>query len=169
MQISGLQEQKKELKHLQTGELVELCLRLGRYKKENKELLNYLLFHQHDPAAYTEAIKTDLEIEFANLNPQSYYTTKSLRKILRVIGRQAKYIAQPELEADLLLWFCRQYLEYVDLKTGNKALQNLLVRQLEKIGKIAGKMHEDLQFDIRQELDKLHNLALHKTNWYKYL
>lgn len=166
MQISSLQEQKKELKELSPGELIEICLRLGRYKKENKELLNYILFHQHDPAAYTEAIKTALAPDFELLNKQSYYCTKSLRKILRVISRQAKYIADTRFEIELLIWFCFNYLQYVDLKSNNKSLQNIFIRQTEKINKLNSKVHEDLAFDYQQELDKIYKLAEQNTTWF---
>lgn len=167
MQVSSLQEQKKELKQLEASELVELCMRLGRYKKDNKELLNYLLFHQQDPAAYTEHIKNYLQADFKNLNMHSYYTVKSLRKILRVIGRQAKYLNFPQFEIELLLWFCTNYLEKVDLRSNNKVLQNIFLRQTEKIGKLMAKLHEDLQHDYRNEIDKIHNLASQKCKWYK--
>jgi len=40
----GIAEIKKELQHLDNTQLTELCLRLVRYKKENKELTGYLLF-----------------------------------------------------------------------------------------------------------------------------
>jgi hypothetical protein len=167
MEISGLQEQKKELKSLNKEELLALCLRMSKYKKENKELLNYLLFYQHDTTAYLETLKQDLEAQFNELNTHPYYCAKSLRKILRTISRQAKYISQPYFEADLLLWFCHQYLDKVNLKNNNKSLQGLLIRPLEKIEKINRKLHEDLQFDIQQELDKIHNLAQQRTTWFR--
>lgn len=155
MQTSSLQEQKKELQRLENADLMELCLRLVRHKKENKELLDYLLFHSHDPMAYVEQVKNSLQADFDNLNPSAYYTGKSLRKILRVIGRHAKFIARPEAEMELLIWFCRNYLEKTDPKRSNKALNNILIRQLDKIDKLKSKLHEDLQFDYQQEIDKL--------------
>jgi hypothetical protein len=33
----GLQDIKKELQHLSSLQVADLCLRLARYKKENKE------------------------------------------------------------------------------------------------------------------------------------
>ena len=35
---------KKELKYKSNDELLNLCLTLSKFKKENKELLTYLLF-----------------------------------------------------------------------------------------------------------------------------
>ena len=166
IQSSTIQEQKKELKALSSAELAEICLRLSKYKKDNKELLNYLLFHQHDPRAYIENVKAKLQTEFEELNKQSYYCSKSLRKILRNISRQAKYVANTELELDLLLWFCSNYLQYVDLKTNNKSLQNILLRQFQKMEKLSKKLHEDLQFDYQQESAKIYKLAQETTNWF---
>jgi hypothetical protein len=163
---SSLQEQKKELKHLDQSELVELCLRMARYKKENKELLNFLLFHQHDVDAYVEAIKSAIQPDFLELKSQSYYCLKSLRKILRKISRQAKYMQSTEKEMDLLLWFCHQYLEQVDLESKHKALQQIFIRQIEKLHKLNSKLHEELQFDYQQEIDNLHKLASRSASWY---
>lgn len=160
MQSSSLQEQKKELQQLQNSDLMELCLRMVRYKKENKELLNYLLFHSHEPMAYVESIKIVLQPDFDALPKAPYYCTKSLRKILRIISRQAKYISLPEAEVELLVWFCTNYLEKVNFKTSNKALQNIFIRQRDKIGKLVAKMHEDLQFDYQQGIDKLDSIIL---------
>lgn len=166
VQFSSIQEQKKELKALSSAELAEICLRLSKYKKDNKELLNYLLFHQHDPRAYIDSVKAELQVEFEQLNKQSYYCSKSLRKILRNLSRQAKYVANTELELDMLLWFCTNYLQHVDLETNNKSLQNILLRQFQKMEKLSKKLHEDLQFDYQQESDKIYKLAQETTNWF---
>ncbi|MCB0546499.1 MAG: hypothetical protein KDD19_02870 [Phaeodactylibacter sp.] len=44
MKAATIRELKQAMDNLSAGELVELCLRLARFKKENKELLTYLLF-----------------------------------------------------------------------------------------------------------------------------
>ena len=44
MKAASLQEIKEELNQLDPIKVRDLCLRLGRFKKENKELLTYLLF-----------------------------------------------------------------------------------------------------------------------------
>ena len=48
MKAATVHELKEELKHRSAAQLVELCNRLVRFKKENKELLTYLLFEAHD-------------------------------------------------------------------------------------------------------------------------
>ena len=67
MHLFSLQEQKKELHQLSKTELEAICLRFARFKKENKELLEFVLFHQGDPQAYADALKKDLEEVFKSL------------------------------------------------------------------------------------------------------
>ena len=43
---------KDELHYKSPQELVELCLKLSKFKKENKELLTYLLFDAEDEEMY---------------------------------------------------------------------------------------------------------------------
>ena len=61
MKIESIVTIKKELKHLTQEELLELCLRLGKFKKENKALLTYLLFEAHDEDGYIASVKTTLD------------------------------------------------------------------------------------------------------------
>ena len=44
MKAATVAQLKKELQFKSQEEIMELCLRLARFKKENKELLTYLLF-----------------------------------------------------------------------------------------------------------------------------
>ena len=52
MRSSSIHEIKQELVNFKTAELTSLCLRLVRFKKENKELLTYLLFEAQDEQVY---------------------------------------------------------------------------------------------------------------------
>lgn len=165
MKPESLNNIKKELKGLSVQELTEICLRMAKYKKENKELLNYLLFDASDPMAYADQIKAFLLEEFKTMQRHYYYSTKSLRKILRLINRYAKYTSSKQVEIELLLWFCQNYLLYADLRTNHKALQGLLIRQLEKISKTLPKLHEDLQFDYKSEFEELILNASKQARW----
>ena len=76
---------KKELEHRSAEELMELCLRLAKFKKENKELLTYLLFESHDEAGYIQVVKQEIDEQFELINTNSYfYIKKSVRKILKL-------------------------------------------------------------------------------------
>lgn len=167
MKPEKLSDLKKELLNHNVHELTEICLRLAKYKKENKELLNYLLFDSEYPMDYTEQVKNFLTEDFKNLQKHYFYSTKSLRKIIRLMNRYAKYTGSKEAETELCLWFCTNYLNYADLKTNHKALQGLLTRQLEKAAKLILKLHEDLQFDYRKEFDQIVLRAEQETGWIK--
>lgn len=162
MQVEKITEIKKELVSLSAKQLTDICLRLAKYKKENKELLNYLLYDAHAPLQYCEKVKSSLEEEFRNLSKHYYQSTKQLRKILRTLNKHAKYTANKQVETELLLWFCRNFLEFANTSSSHKPLQGLLIRQLQKIATLTGKLHEDLQFDYERELLQLLDLASKK-------
>ncbi|HEY0900119.1 MAG TPA: hypothetical protein VGD90_12345 [Sphingobacteriaceae bacterium] len=166
MKAEKLTDIKKELTYKNEKELTDLTLRLAKYKKENKELLSYLLYYADDPMQYAEMLKTELEPEFATLQKHYYYSSKSLRKILRTLNRHIKYTGSKQVEAELLLWFSKNYLEFADLKTTHKPLRLLLIRQLQKISKVLPKLHEDLQFDYQQEFDHVIEKAEQGIRWF---
>ena len=56
MKAATIHEIKQELNTTPPAALLDLCLRLAKYKKENKELLTFLLFEAHDEAAYIESV-----------------------------------------------------------------------------------------------------------------
>ena len=103
MKSATIQEIKTELKSLPSSQLTELCLRLAKFKKDNKELLTYLLFEAADEAAYIKGIKKAIDEEFAGLpKPNLYLTKKSLRKVLRVTAKQIRYTGSPQAEVERL-------------------------------------------------------------------
>jgi hypothetical protein len=165
MKPEKLSDLKKELTGLSTHELIDICLRIAKYKKDNKELLSYLLFDADTPMKYAEQIKSFLLEDFKSMQKHYYYSTKSMRKIIRLINRYAKYTGSKEVEIELSLWFCTNFLKFADLQTSHKPMQGLLTRQFEKIIKLIPKLHEDLQFDYQKEFDVVVNNASAQTRW----
>ncbi len=161
----GLQDIKKEIQHLPNEQIIELCLRLARYKKENKELLAYLLFEASNEQAFIEKIKAEVGFMFSQLPSQSYMAAKYIRKILRLIGKYNKFIGSKQAEIDLLINFCYNYVQYTDRRTSYKPMRLILTRQLEKIRTLIGKLHEDLQFDYTEDYNLLHAEAEKKFPW----
>lgn len=51
MKTATIAELKSELGNVPAPQLAELCIRLAKFKKENKELLTYLLFEAYDEEA----------------------------------------------------------------------------------------------------------------------
>jgi hypothetical protein len=162
----GLQDIKKEIQHLRYEQLSELCLRLVRYKKENKELLAYLLFEANDEHAFVEKVKAEVGFMLSQLPSHSYLASKSVRKVLRLISKYVKFMASKPAEIDLLLNFCFNYLQYINKNTSYKPLRMILMRQVEKINTNIKKLHEDLQFDHSQEYNRLLDEAENKFSWF---
>jgi hypothetical protein len=156
MKASTIQEIKQELLNTTAPTLVELCLRLARFKKENKELLTYLLFEANDTSAYIESIKNAIDQEFAAMNKTNvYYVKKSLRKILRSIKKYIRYSGLPVVEVELLIYFCTAMKDLNISLHKNPVLQNIYESQLKKIHSALNTLHEDLQHDYLKEVENL--------------
>ena len=154
MKAVALREIKKELNMLSTDEVQELCLRLSRFKKENKELLTYLLFESHDESGYIKSVKDYIEDEFKTINTDSYfYIRKSVRKILRNVKKYIRYSQKKETEVELLLHFCEILKDFSPSIYKSVQLQNMLNRQILLTKKIVATFHEDLQYDYNLILD----------------
>ncbi|RSK40293.1 hypothetical protein [Mangrovimonas spongiae] len=156
MKAERLSNIKKELQHQSKDELLQLCLRLGRFKKENKELLTYLLFEAHDEDGYVASIIKTLDEDFEAINTASYfYIKKSIRKILRQIRTYSRYSNSKATEVELLLYFCKKLKDFKPNIFRNKALSNLYDRQIVAIKKKITALHDDLQHDYLLELEEL--------------
>jgi predicted alternative tryptophan synthase beta-subunit len=156
MKAVTVKELKDELTNYTSKELRDLCLRLARFKKENKELLTYLLFESSDEALYIESIKNEVDEQFEQINRKSpYLIKKSLRKILRTLRKYSRYSLKKETEVELLVYFCKKLKLFTPSIDKNTALQNLYTKQIETIKKKITLLHEDLQFDYGTELDQL--------------
>jgi len=161
----GLQDIKKELQHLSSLQIADLCLRLARYKKENKELLAYLLFQANDLESFVEQIKAESGFMFSQLPVHSYNAAKGMRKILRLLSKYNKFMGSKEAEIELLINFCNNYVQYTDRKITYKPMRLILTRQMEKIRTLIGKLHEDLQDDFTQGYNNMHIAAEAKFPW----
>lgn len=156
MKSSSLAELKLELAQLKSAELVALCLRLARFKKENKELLTYLLFEAPDEQAYIRGIQSEISELFGTVNSTHlYFAKKTLRKIVRVINKYTRYSGQKETEIELRLHFCRELLDSGIPFRQQPVILNLYRGQLKKIETTIASLHEDLQFEYRRELERL--------------
>jgi hypothetical protein len=156
MKAATATEIKRELKVLEPEELQNLCLRLSRFKKENKELLTYLLFEAADEESFIQSVKDEVEELFAEINTTSYYfIKKSVRKILRVIKKYARYSPHKTTEIELLIHFCHELKSMRPSMKNNQQLMNIYYRQIQQIRKQLKTLDEDLQYDYGLELEKL--------------
>ena len=156
MKPASIHELKKQLTSLDPPKVLELCLRLARFKKENKELLSYLLFDAQDEKAYIQAVKDEMSELFVGIHTVNlYYAKKNLRKILKVVTKHIKHSGNTETEIELLIFFC-QKIKISKIKIHqHPVLTNLYNAQIKKINKAILKLHEDLQYDYQQELEKI--------------
>ncbi len=156
MKTATVRELKQELKEQSKEELLELCLQLSKFKKENKELLTYLLFEASDEDSFIAQIKEEVVAQFTLINTSSYfYMKKSVRKILRSIKKYIRYSKKKETEIELLLFFCSQLKNMRPSMTNNVSLENIYYRQVMMIEKAIGILHEDLQYDYNLELEEM--------------
>lgn len=156
MKPASLSQLKQELKNRSKEDLIDLCLSLTRYKKENKELLTYLLFEAADEFSYVKEIKSEVDEQFIKINKSTpYFLKKGVRKILRDIKKHIKYSKKKETEVELLIYFCRKLKGFYPALSRNTTLQNIYDRQVELILKSVKSLHEDLQYDYAEELAQL--------------
>lgn len=156
MKAATVSQLKKELKTRDINELLEITLRLSKFKKENKELLTYLLYEVSNESAFIDSIKEEVKIQFQEINKGSYYyINKSIRKILRNVKKHIRYSQKKETEIELILFFCIQMKNIHPPITKHIALRNLYNRQVESIKKTLTGLHEDLQYDYEVEIEKL--------------
>ncbi|MCW3112443.1 MAG: hypothetical protein JWR18_839 [Segetibacter sp.] len=156
MKAASINELKQELLALPPRKVLELCLRLARFKKENKELLSYLLFDAHDEQSYIDSIKKEIEEQFVELPKGNWYLAKKgLRKILKAISKYSKHTATKESEVEMLIHFCLQVKASGVRYRSYKALSGLYDQQLKKLKGLVEQVHEDLRFDYKKQLEQL--------------
>ena len=156
MKAATVKELKNELGECSPQELLQICLRLSKFKIENKELLTYLLFEASDEEGYIKNVKKELTEQFGKINKKSYYfIKKSVRKILRNCKKYIRYSQKKQTEADLLLFFCSELKKIKPSMEKSVQLHNIYKRQLNIIRKTVATLHEDLQFDYAEELEIL--------------
>jgi hypothetical protein len=153
MKAASVQELKQELKQLPPGQLVELCLRLSRFKKENKELLTYLLFEAHQEADFVKGIKEEIDDNFSEINRSHlYFAKKSLRKIVRIINKYCRYSNVTETELELRLYFCTTLKKSGIPINQNPVIKNLYNTQIKKAEQLIESLHEDLQYEFKKKM-----------------
>jgi len=163
MKAATIHEIKSALQSLSPTELAAVLLRLARFKKENKELLTYLLFESQDEQAYISAVQNEIDRQFTEINKSHiYFAKKSIRKILKYTTTSIRYSARKQTEVELLIYFCRKVKESRIPIHESVALSNLYQRQIQKISKTLKSLHEDLQYDYGEELKPLFNLQSQK-------
>ncbi|NOT76379.1 MAG: hypothetical protein HOP08_15730 [Cyclobacteriaceae bacterium] len=156
MKSATVSEIKKELKSKEDEELRELVFRLAKYKKDNKELLTYLLFESEDENSYVQSVMADMEEMFGEVSRGNiYFAKKTLRKILRMANKQIRYSGNKQTELEIRIRFCTLLKDSGIRYKSSQVLVNLYQQQLKKIHATLTKLPEDLQYDYLQAIANL--------------
>ena len=156
MKAATITELKREIAGLSTQDLAEVCIRIAKYKKENKELLTYLLFEADDQKEYIKSVKEDMDVQFGDINTRNtYQSAKSLRKILRSVNKYIRFAGNKQTEAELLIYYCQKLNASGIRFRRYTQLLNLYERQIQKILKAISTLHEDLQYDYSKAIEGL--------------
>ena len=156
METASINEIKKELKNIPPEELQVILARLSKYKKENKELLSYLLFEASNEQAFIENVKEEIDEQFTHLNRTSFYLAKkTLRKVIRTINKYIRFSGIKETEIELRIYFCKKLKDSRLNYKSSRVVSNMYLNQLKRIRKALSMLHEDLQFDYEEEIEKL--------------
>lgn len=156
MKTATVKELKTELSTRSQDELIALCLNLSKFKKENKELLTYLVYEANDENAYIQSVNTEIEAEFQDINTSKvFFIKKSVRKILRICKKYIRYSKKKETEIEILLHFCALMQAKKPNILKDTSMSALYEKQKDSIRKAILFLHEDLQFDYQTLLDKL--------------
>jgi len=156
MKASTISTLRKELNTLPAGDLLDLCLKLIKYKKENKELVSYLLFDANNESEFIKSIKEEIDLQFAEINMSHlYFAKKSIRKILKTTNKYIRYSGNKQTEVELLIHFCAKLKQSKIPYKSSNSLFNLFKNQVRKIHTAIAALHEDLQHDYKEELAEL--------------
>jgi vacuolar-type H+-ATPase catalytic subunit A/Vma1 len=160
MKAVTVKELSQELTFRTPKELRDLCLRLSRFKKENKELLTYLLFESLDEQLYIANVKREIDTQFEQINRSSHYLIKkSIRKILAMTRKYIRYSQKKQTEVELLIYFCTKLRKFSPSIDRSTVLMNIYTRLIDTVIKKLPLLHEDLQYDYRLEINELNNKA----------
>ena len=147
---------KKELEAMPSVELVKIAMQLAKFKKENKELLGYLLFDSTYEPDYINKIKNEIDQLFGEINKSNiYFAKKTIRKILRTTNKYIRFSGQKRTEVELRIYYCIKLKETGIPLHSNVSLSNIYEGQKQKIKKTISMLHEDLQHDYEEEIKRI--------------
>ncbi|MEP1095792.1 MAG: hypothetical protein ABJG78_11825 [Cyclobacteriaceae bacterium] len=156
MKAASLAEIKRELKSRDPEDVLQMCVRLGRFKVDNKELLTYLLFEAQDERGFIQSIKNEIDDMLEEVNTSHlYYAKKGLRKIQRVLNKNIRYSGNKNTEVEARLYFCQAIKQSGIPIEKNTTLTNLFNREVQRIQKALSSLHEDIQADYQYEIGRL--------------
>lgn len=156
MKAATVHQLKKELIHRNPEEMLQLILRLAKYKKDNKELLTYLLFEAENEDGYVQNLKATIDEQMEAINKSNLYVRKKgLRKVIRYLDKCIRYSGNKETEIEMRIYLCKKMQEHGMPFRRINAFMTIYDGQIKKIRSALSKLHEDLQYDYLEELKEV--------------
>ncbi len=149
MKAASIAELKKGLVKLEQGELLDACLRLARFKKDNKELLTYLLFMSHDEQGYVDYLCHEIDEQFST-TPNAH--KKTLRKMIRWMDKCLRFTGNKDSEYQVRLHFCQALNQSQTPYERQRVTLNMYNSQIRKIRKAIEKFDEEVKREIEFEV-----------------
>lgn len=157
MNAASAQSIKAALQQCDKKELIAFCLRLSRFKKENKELLSFLLFDEKDPAEFLLQAKAEIDELFLQVNTAHvFYAKKTIRKIVRMLNKYGRITSDDKsLSLEMIIRFLTNF-QGLNMKwQKEKLLVNIYTAQFKKAQQLMNAMHEDLRYEYERQLERL--------------
>ncbi|WP_200978809.1 hypothetical protein [Echinicola sp. 20G] len=160
MKLPSLAQIKKELSHLPEEELIGLLMETAKFTTDNKQFLFFKIYGRENPGFFQEMVEEELQQAFENANlDHAHFAKKSAQAIRRKLNKYLKFTKDKPTQIELIAFFCRELSEHGFLSFNHPVINNLYVMQLNKIEKLIGGLHEDLQYDYQELFEELvHNI-----------
>lgn len=155
MEKFSLSEIRKELSFAGAEELRIICLRMARFKKDNKDHLAFLLFQKEEPE-FIQSVKEEVTEALADIQRMHVYQArKVLQKTLSMLIKYKKFCLSRVFEIEVMLHFIKtmqskQISEYTPSYIGQ-----FYKKQQLKLVKILESLDEELFMDYKQEVEDL--------------
>jgi hypothetical protein len=157
MRPASIQEIRNQLHHETPEALIDLILRLARFKQENKALVTYRIFDSIDEDAFVVSVQQMISEVFVGVNPAPYLAKKTIRKAIRMGNQAIKYSGIPTTEISILLCLLQEMEQaQVDISS-SPVLINLAKGLFKRAKKCHDGLHEDLQFEYRTKIQDISN------------
>ncbi|MFK8113335.1 MAG: hypothetical protein AB8B91_14115 [Rubripirellula sp.] len=160
MKAATVSELKKSLGKLDHDDLLDACVRLAKFKVDNKELLTYLLMRSHDEQKYADDLCADIDDQ---IRESKQLPKKTMRKIIRWMDKCLRFSGDKETELLVRIHFCRSTARKRRSFGRCKVSANMYSGQLSKIQKALEKVHPDLQFDFRHQMEGLDEILMQRN------
>ena len=152
MKIASINEIKSCLNDMEKEELISGLLRLVKFKNDNKQLLNFILFEEQNPEQYILQIKAEIDLAFDSLNGSQFYLAKkTIRKTIRIANKHIKFCSKDFVEVEVLLYVCQKIKDCPYDVEKFSVLKTIFQGLTKKIEKALSTMHADLQYDYQKQ------------------